>query len=121
MLQVLAADNQSLWDRILVAVIGPLVTVLIGGLVVWGVTSTVQRRREGADRKRDEDRADLFRTEDRRSTDDAVRQDLVGTMTEAAGLLYLMTQHCWRAKQDLKADPNDAPGRRPGRTAQTTG
>jgi hypothetical protein len=103
-----AADFQPpLWDRLLVAAMGPLITVLIGGLAVWGVTSTVQQRRERADRKRDEDRADSVRAEDRRSRDDTLRQDLVGTMTEAAGSLYLMTQHYWRAKEDVKRNPND--------------
>src|SRR3954447_782626 len=83
MLSILAADSQPpLWDRLLVAAVGPLVTVLIGGLVVWGVTSTVQRRREQADRVRDEKRADLVRNEDLSSRDDALRQDIVGTMTE---------------------------------------
>src|SRR4051794_7395153 len=96
MLSILAADSQPpLWDRLLVAAVGPLVTVLIGGLVVWGVTSTVQRRREQADRVRDEKRADLVRNEDLSSRDDALRQDIVGTMTETAASLYLMTQHYW--------------------------
>src|SRR5687768_2045924 len=85
MLSLLAAESQPpLLDRLLVAAVGPLVTVLIGGLVVWGVTSTVQRKREETDRTRDEERADSVRAEDRRSKDDALRQDLVWTMTEAA-------------------------------------
>ena len=108
MLSIFAADSQlPLWDRLLVAAVGPLVTVLIGGLVVWGVTSTVQRRREQADRVRDEKRADLVRNEDLNSRDDALRQDIVGTMTETAASLYLMTQHYWRAKCDLRKAPHD--------------
>jgi hypothetical protein len=108
MSSISAVDPQPpLWDRLLVAAVGPLVTVLFGGLVVWGVTSTVQRRREEADRIKEEKRADLVRAEDLRSRDDALRQDLVGRMTEAAASLYLMTQHYWRAKADLRKAPQD--------------
>jgi hypothetical protein len=110
-----AADVVHICGRFPTAAVGstpggsrrPLVTVLIGGLVVWGVTSTVQRRREQADRIREEKRADLVRSEDLHSRDDALRQDLVGTMTEAAASLYLMTQHYWRAKVDLRNAPQD--------------
>jgi hypothetical protein len=108
MLSISAADSQSpLGERLLVAAVGPLITVLVGGLVVWGVTSWVQRRREEADRLREEKRADSIREEDLRSSDDALRQELVQKMTETAGSWYLMTQHYWRAKDDVKKAPCD--------------
>ena len=119
MLSVVAAEaGAPLWDRLLVAAIGPLITVVIGGLVVWSVTSRIQHEREAKLKEREDARADLIRDQEAaradaqqeqaiRSRDDALRQELVTLMTEAAGSLYLMTQHYSRAKEGVAKAPND--------------
>ncbi len=115
---VAQTSNPPLDERILVAVAGPLVTVLIGGLVVWSITTAIERRRNSAESKRKEDRedeirmreetrADLIRIQDRAKADDALRHELVTDMTKAAGSLYLVSQHYWRAKKDAEENPSD--------------
>jgi hypothetical protein len=121
--------ESPLTERILVAATGPLITVLLGGLIVWGVTYKIQQNRAEADRRlqqaRDDairqlenERADHIRAQDQaradaeaanaeHSRDDALRQELVMSMTQAAGALYLTTQHYWRAKRDLSAATAD--------------
>jgi hypothetical protein len=102
-----AASSDPLWERISVAATGPLVTVLMGGLVVWGITYSIQQSRETALRDRAEKRADAETSRELRARDDALRHELVNTLTESAGTLYLFTQHFWRAKEDLKRDPSN--------------
>lgn len=115
---LVAQQTVPLGERLLVAATGPLITVLIGGLVVWAITTKIQRKREAADkalqhareddlRARDEARADLVRAQDTARADDALRHELVTAMTESAGKLYLLTQHYWRAKKDASLDPHD--------------
>jgi hypothetical protein len=58
-------------------------------------------------RGRDEARADLVRRQDTARADDALRHELVTAMTEAAGSLYLTTQHYWRAKEDASMNPGN--------------
>ncbi|MGH3043832.1 MAG: hypothetical protein ACRDM2_03815 [Gaiellaceae bacterium] len=71
----------TFWEQLLLNVVGPVFTVLIGtllvGLVVARVTRKAQERRE----------------------DHALRERLVGEVTETATSLYLATQHYWRAKK----------------------
>jgi len=126
---LLAQSQPPLWDRALVAAVGPLITVLVGGLVVWAITSRVQRNREEADRKlqearedairerehdredaiktREEQRADAEMAREWRARDDALRHELVTSMTEAAGTLYLTGQHYWRLKRNAETNHND--------------
>ena len=129
-MSLLAESQPPLWDRALVAAVGPLITVLVGGLVVWAVTSRVQRNREEADRNlqqareeaiserehhredairaREEQRADAESEREWRARDDALRHELVTSMTEAAGTLYLTGQHYWRLKPNSQAMRDDA-------------
>jgi hypothetical protein len=72
---VATGTTSSLSERILVAAVGPLVTVLLGGLVVWAVTSGVQRKREAGDRRLQEKREDDIRESDRRRADIVREQD----------------------------------------------
>src|SRR4051794_16961915 len=122
LLLVQAASADPLWERIVVAAVGPAVTVLVGGLAVWGITSTIQQRREVAEAQRANDRAreeraraearqDAQRTQDERARDDGLRHELVGAMSDSAASLYLMTQHYRRAKKFLEDTPDD-PGAR---------
>lgn len=102
-------------ERILVAATGPLVTVLLGGLVVWAVTYKIQQQnadkvleRENARaaeiRKQDLARADAEAERARHGRDDELRHELITKMTETCGGLYLATQHYWRVKRDTDCD-----------------
>src|SRR4051794_30751277 len=115
LLLVQAASTDPLWERIVVAAVGPAVTVLVGGLAVLWITSTIQQRRESAESKRATDRADAERVRaesredgqrvrEERARDDALRHELVGEMSDSAASLYLMTQHYWRAKRFVRDD-----------------
>ncbi|MFI7483054.1 hypothetical protein ACH9EU_11650 [Kocuria sp. M1R5S2] len=106
------------WERLAVAAVGPLVLVLLGGLVVWGITHRVETAREDrlrsqdearerAEKQRDEARADAEKNRELRARDDALRHELVSLMTESASSLYLMLQHFWRARTSLEQDPGD--------------
>lgn len=122
LLLVQAASTDPLWERIVVAAVGPAVTVLVGGLAVWWITSSIQQRRESAELNRASDRADaeLARAEVRedaqrvreeRARDDALRHELVGEMSDSAASLYLMTQHHWRARRFVKDHADDQAAR----------
>lgn len=96
----LQAAADPLWERIVVAATGPGVTVLVGGLAVWAITSRIAADREDAVRRRAEAREDAEALREQHARDDALRHELVDAMTSSAGSLYLMTQHYWRAKED---------------------
>ena len=80
---LLAQGEPPLGERVLVAAVGPLITVLVGGLVVWAVTSTVQHNRERAETKLQHEREDEALAREWRARDDALRHELVTKMTEA--------------------------------------
>lgn len=129
LLLIEAASSAPLWERIVVAAVGPAVTVLVGGLAVWWITSTIQQRREAAELQRANDRADAERARavarekaeseraearedaqrmhEERARDDALRLELVGEMSDSAASLYLMTQHYWRAKRFCEDHADD--------------
>jgi hypothetical protein len=121
-LLVQAASTDPLWERIVVAAAGPAVTVLVGGLAVWWITSTIQQRRESAESQRASDRADAERARaearedtqrvrEERARDDALRHELVGEMADSAASLYLMAQHFWRAKRFVRDHADDQAAR----------
>jgi hypothetical protein len=122
LLLVQAASTDPLWERIVVAAVGPAVTVLVGGLAVWWITSTIQQRRESAESQRATDRAnaeraraeareDAQRVREERARDDALRHELVGEMSDSAASLYLMTQHYWRSKRFVRDHAGDQTAR----------
>jgi hypothetical protein len=78
-------------ERLTLAIVGPLVTVILGTLIIGGliqlITTRAQNRRARDDQK----------LEQRRS-DNALRHELLTDMTDAASALYLATQNYWRAK-----------------------
>jgi hypothetical protein len=108
MVQLLAqAASDPLGERVLVAATGPLVTVIVGGLIVWGITFKIQKSREDAIRTQAQARADAEANRELRARDDELRHELVTMMSESAGALYLLTQHYWRAKDDLRKNAGD--------------
>jgi hypothetical protein len=70
----LSASQDSFWDKVIIAAVGPIVgSLLIGGLVSI-VADRIQRRRLDAE----------------------LREKLLVEMTQAAGALYFQTQRYWR-------------------------
>lgn len=90
---VLAQATAPFGERLLLAAVGPLVTVVVGsgliGLALWKVTNRAQQRREDAARDLEQQRADH-----------ELRHDLLAEATRIAATLYLTTQHYWRVYSD---------------------
>jgi hypothetical protein len=76
-----AVAEAPFWDRLTVAVVGPLVTAVIGtgliGLIIVKVTNDTQRKRTEAD----------------------LRRELLAKVMSAAGTLYYATQSFWRTER----------------------
>lgn len=86
--------NTPLWERIVVAATGPIVTAALALIVVNAVTSWAQRRRDASE----------------------TRDSLATELTETANSLYLALQAFWRAARDVpvkerKAAPDLASNR----------
>jgi hypothetical protein len=99
-LESIAAAEAPLSERLLVAVVGPLVTVLLGtGLVSWILWRLDQRaltQREVAvtqARSLEQDRV-------RKDLESQLRRELLTPLLTAASELYLSTQHYWRVSTD---------------------
>lgn len=114
----LQATTVPFGERLVLAAVGPVIVVIVGGLVVWFITHTIQSKREDAirnedqraaamERERDRARADSDKERELRARDDALRHELVSKMTDSASSLYLMTQHFWRAKLMAKENPGN--------------
>lgn len=71
--------GDPLWERLLVAATGPVVTALLALFVLNLVTAWAQRRREAGD----------------------TRESLATELTETANSLYLALQAFWRAARDV--------------------
>ena len=74
-----SAVDVPLWERMVVAATGPVVTALLALLVLNLVTAWAQRRREAGD----------------------TREELAAELTETANALYLALQAFWRAARDV--------------------
>jgi hypothetical protein len=80
-------------ERLTLAIVGPLVTVILGTLIIGGLIQLITSRSQNRRAKEEQ------RLEQRRS-DNNLRHELLSDMTEAASALYLATQRYWRAKRD---------------------
>jgi hypothetical protein len=69
------------WEELLLQAVGPLVTAVVGTLIIGTFVAWITRR-----------------AQDRRA-DNELRLQLIGEMTEAASGLYMATQHFWRKKE----------------------
>jgi hypothetical protein len=76
------------WEKLILAIAGPLVTAGVGGLVVGWITRLAQERR-----------ADNQLKEERLRAQNQLRLQLISQMTEAASSLYMATQNFWRKKE----------------------
>jgi hypothetical protein len=119
-MSLIAATNFTFTEQLVLNLVGPLLTVLLGTLIIGlGAQELVQRaerrreeaarraqqRREDAAREAQERREDAMREAERRRADHALRERLIAEVTQAPSALYLATQHYWRAKEEhLSAD-----------------
>src|SRR3954454_320953 len=110
-LQQIAAAETPLRERLFVAVVGPLVTVLLGtGLVSWILWRLDQRADEQREAEQIRRKEDLQAQEarERRLEQDRARKELESKLRRAlltpllvsASELYLSTQHYWRISRD---------------------
>ena len=80
-------------ERLTLAIVGPLITVILGTLIIGGliqlITSRAQNRRAKEERRLEQQRSD-----------NDLRHELLADMTESASALYLATQRHWRARRE---------------------
>jgi len=87
-------------ERLTLAVVGPLVSAVLGTLIIGGLIQLITSR---AQSKRSKDDREL----EQRREDNALRHELLSDMTEAASALYLATQTYYRAKTNQPPLPRD--------------
>ena len=83
-------------ERLTLAIVGPLITVVLGTLIIGGLIQLITTRAQNRRAKDDQ------RLEQRRA-DNALRHELLSDMTDAASALYLATQNYWQAKTSTPA------------------
>lgn len=99
----------DLFGPALLQAIGPLITVVLGSLVVGTIVRQAQERRADAllteerlraDNLRDQEqrRADNRLRDERLRTENQLRVQLVGEMTDTASRLYSVSQNYWRKR-----------------------
>jgi len=76
--------DQPFWQSILLEAVGPLVTVIVGTVIVGSIAELITRRAQ------------------ERREDYQTRMRLIDRMTETASALYLATQRFWRARDREK-------------------
>lgn len=125
MLAEAVAGSGSFAEQLVLAVAGPLVTVFVGGLVVWGITWSINRRaderraerdwlRADADRQAERVRAEADRERERERAkselENKLRSELLETLLEPVARLYMATQHFDRVltRDDLTDDERRA-------------
>ncbi len=78
--------DQPFWQSILLEAVGPLVTILVGTVIVGSIAELITRRAQ------------------ERREDYQTRMRLIDRMTETASALYLATQRYWRGRDREQAD-----------------
>lgn len=86
---------EPFWQKLLLALIGPVV----GTLIIGGFLALIARRAA-------EHRADALLKEERLRSENRLRFDLISQAAESASALYMATQHFWRKKVREKT-PDD--------------
>jgi len=85
-----------MWEKVLVQAVGPLVTAVVGTLIIGTFVAWITRRAQ-------ERRADSQAKEEKLRAENQIRLQLISQMTEAASGLYITTQSYWRKKDIEKA------------------
>ncbi len=80
------------FEKVFLQCIGPLVSAIVGTLIIGGLLSSITRRAQ-------ERRADSQLREARFRAEHLLRIELISQMTEAASALYMACQHFWRKKE----------------------
>ncbi len=80
-----------MWEKVLVQAVGPLVTAVVGTLIIGTFVAWITRRAQ-------ERRADSQAKEEKLRAENQIRLQLISQMTEAASGLYITTQSYWRKK-----------------------
>jgi len=86
---------EPFWQKLLVALIGPV----LGTLIIGGFLAFIARRAA-------EHRADAKLKEERLHGENRLRFELISQMTESASALYMALQHFWR-KKERESTPDD--------------
>jgi hypothetical protein len=73
-----AADGEGFWYRAGVAAVGPVISAILGGLIIGAIVQQVAQRAQERQARRN------------------LRNALVAEVTDAAGALYMQTQMFWR-------------------------
>jgi hypothetical protein len=92
--------SADFWERVILAVVGPLFTAIVGTLIIGLFVQKVTREAQ-------ERRADSRREEDRIRAEHELRVRLIDQMTAAASALYIVTQHFWRNRNTEGATPEE--------------
>lgn len=93
-------SETPLAERLLVAIVGPLVSAVVGtgviGFILWK-----------ASQRADANRAAVEEARARHDIEGALRHDLLTSALSATTSLYLATQHFWRVKTDAQIGGSD--------------
>jgi hypothetical protein len=93
-------QNFSFWEELLLRSVGPLVTVVVGTLIIGTLVASITRKAQ-------ERRANDLLKEERIHAENQLRLQLIGQMTEAASSLYMETQKFWRKKDREKVGSDE--------------
>ncbi len=92
--------SADFWEKLILQATGPLVTAVIGTLIVGTFVAWITRKAQ-------ERRAESQSREERTRAENQLRVQLIGQMTEASSSLYMATQHFWRKKKVEKVSPDE--------------
>lgn len=90
----------DLWEKLLLQSVGPLVTAVIGTLIIGTFVARITRKAQ-------ERRADNQLQEEQVRAQNQLRLQLIGQMTEVASSLYIATQSFWRKKDVEKVGSDE--------------
>ena len=89
------ASDPSLQEKLLVAIVGPLVSAVLGtgviGFILWSFSE-----------KADASRSAIENARAKHDFEGALRQEVLTSGLRDAAALYLATQHYWRVKDDVE-------------------
>jgi hypothetical protein len=91
---------ENFWDKMLLESVGPLVTAVVGTLIIGTFVERITRKAQ-------ERRADNQLRDERIRAQNELRLQLIGEMTETASALYMATQNFWRKKDIEKTDASE--------------
>ena len=98
------AETPPLWDRMLVATIGPVVTAVLGtgiiGFILWKISDKADENRTKLENKRAKAEQELERDRAQHEFEGSLRHDMLTAAITVSAELYFATQHYWRVNRD---------------------